>query len=95
VKKLLRRRLDHLDAKGTATLSHVVIELDLCSTHADYERAFAKAWARVPAGMVVSCWMRPLSDLEFIAMAEGRLVEPRVTGFFLKPRAPKDLFGLT
>jgi hypothetical protein len=85
MKKYLRTRLDKLDARGYATLSAVLIELDLCATQATYERAFHKAWKKVPAGSVVYCWMRPLSDPDFTAMVEGRLVQPHVTGIFLKP----------
>lgn len=93
MKKYLRQRVDRLDAKGLAPAMTVTIEMDLCSTQTAYQRVFDRAWKQVPAGALVYCWMRPLSDPEFIALAEGRLVQPHVTGIFIKQRAPNHLFG--
>lgn len=91
MKKYLRTRVGRLDAKGFANATAVTIEMDLCATPAHYELAFNRAWKKVPAGSVVYCWMRPLSDHEYIAMAEGRLVNPHVMGIYLKPRASNHL----
>lgn len=92
MKSLLRRRLDRLDAKGLSTAPTVLIEMDLCASQADYEQAFHTAWKKVPDGAVVYCWMRPLSDPEYAAMAEGRLAQPHVMGVYVKPLAPNHLF---
>lgn len=93
MKKYLLTRVGRLDAKGLATAKDVLIEMDLCATPALYELAFNRAWKKVPAGALVYCWMRPLSDHEYIAMVEGRLVPPHVMGIYLKPQESNRPFG--
>lgn len=90
MKKYLRQRVDRLDVKGLVLASTVTIEMDLCSTQREYERAFASAWKQVPAGVLVYCWFREVSDDEFSAMAQGLLLMPKnVIGIYreLQPLA--------
>jgi hypothetical protein len=74
MRQRLRTRLDRLD--GRAQAPAVTIEMGLCDTEADYERAFAEAWAKVPPGSTVYCFLRDLSELEYLALVEGRQAMP-------------------
>ncbi len=82
-RRRLLAQLDRLDGRSQGTA--VMIELGLCASKADYERAFATAWSQVPDGAVVSCWLRGLTAHEYEEMVAGRLIQPRVEGIYLKP----------
>jgi hypothetical protein len=70
----------------------VTIELGLCPSGEAYASAFAEAWAKVPPGSTVYCFLRDLTEPEFVALVEGTLVQPQVMGIYLKPLAPNHLF---
>ena len=64
----------------------VRIVLPLCPTQADYQLAFEKAWAEVPVGATVYCWLRDLSDREYLDMVLGLVIPPTHQGIYLKTR---------
>jgi hypothetical protein len=83
MRRRLRARLDGFDqwSQGTA----VTIEMGLCASQEEYERAFRTAWSQVPDGAVVFCFLHDISPTEYHDLVEGRLVQPQVMGVFLKP----------
>lgn len=83
--KSLARRLDQL--ADASQCREVTIEMGLCDTQTAYERAFAEAWAQVPAGAVVSCFMSEgdAPDEQWEGFVTGRSFMPHnIVGFYLK-----------
>lgn len=81
----LTRRLDQL--AEASRCSEVTIELGRCDTQADYACAFTEAWAQVPVGAVVSCFMSDGDDPEeqWDGFITGRSLMPHnIVGFYLK-----------